>query len=126
MIRSSVSMAEWRSTIEQGRAPLQPVGERRLLTASHTTDFTGSPAVQLVFGIASPGNPHATETLVLSRSPDGWRIAAIGIRRADTGRAATSPAASGTAPAWYEAVTPPRRARPKFRTSGRASPASPC
>jgi hypothetical protein len=92
MMRSSVSMAEWRRTIEQGRAPLLPLGERRLIAASRTTDFAGSPAVQLVFHIASAGNPNATETLVLSPGPDGWRIAAIGIRRDDPGRAVRVPA----------------------------------
>jgi len=99
MLRNSVSMAEWRATIEQGRAPLEPLGERRLIAASRTTDFTGSLAVQVVFGIASPGNPNASETVVLSPGPQGWRIAAIGIRRADPGRAATRPAASSTTPA---------------------------
>ena len=130
MLRNSVSMAEWRATIEQGRAPLQPLGERRLIAASRTTDYTGSLAVQLVFRLASPGHPNASETLVVSPGPaGGWRIASIGIRRADPGRTATIPAGASAAPAVTAAravaVSPRPRARPRCRTSCRATPAFP-
>jgi hypothetical protein len=98
MMRNSVSKSEWRATIERGRAPFQPMGERSLIAATRTSDFTGSLAVQLVFRIASPGKPIASETIVLSPSPAGWRVAAIGIRREDGSRAARIPAASRKAP----------------------------
>lgn len=76
-VQNAVSLADWMTSLQDTRGPLEPFGERTLVDSRDITDPAGAPPGNYVFlhyRTQVAQDQTATETIVLVDEDDVWKV----------------------------------------------------